>query len=55
MSNQQKSEFVNGNFGIQSFWEGHGEIVKILIYTKRSSLPRILIQQTGRVPDSRNS
>jgi hypothetical protein len=23
MSNQRKAEFVNGNFGIQSFWEGH--------------------------------
>jgi hypothetical protein len=21
MSNQRKAEFVNGNFGIQSFWE----------------------------------
>jgi hypothetical protein len=26
MSNQRKSEFVSGNFGIQSFWGGHGEI-----------------------------
>jgi hypothetical protein len=26
MSNQLKAEFVNGNFGIQSFWGGHGEI-----------------------------
>jgi hypothetical protein len=25
MSNQRKSEFVNGNFGIQSLWAGHGE------------------------------
>jgi hypothetical protein len=23
MSNQRKAEFVNGNFGIQGFWEGH--------------------------------
>jgi hypothetical protein len=27
MSNQQKSEFVIGNFGIQSFWGGYGEIL----------------------------
>jgi hypothetical protein len=26
MSNQRKAEFVNGNFGIQSFWGGYGEI-----------------------------
>jgi hypothetical protein len=26
MSNQRKAEFVNGNFGIQSFWGGHGKI-----------------------------
>jgi hypothetical protein len=26
MSNQRKSQFVSGNFGIESFWEGHGEI-----------------------------
>jgi hypothetical protein len=25
MSNQRKAEFVNGNFCIQSFWEGHGK------------------------------
>jgi hypothetical protein len=25
MSNQKKAEIVNGNFGIQRFWEGHGE------------------------------
>jgi hypothetical protein len=25
MSNQRKAEFVNGNFGIQSFWKGHGK------------------------------
>jgi hypothetical protein len=25
MSNQRKDEFVHGNFGIQSFWEGDGE------------------------------
>jgi hypothetical protein len=25
MSNQRKAEFVNGKFGIQSFWEGHGK------------------------------
>jgi hypothetical protein len=25
MSNQRKAEFVHGNFGIQSFWEGHGK------------------------------
>jgi hypothetical protein len=29
--------------------------MKILIYAKKSSLPRILIQQTGRVSDSHNS
>jgi hypothetical protein len=22
----KKAEFVNGNFGIQTFWGGHGEI-----------------------------
>jgi hypothetical protein len=27
MSNQQKAEFVNDNFYIQSFWCGHGEIL----------------------------
>jgi hypothetical protein len=27
MSNQQKAEFVNNNFGIQSFWRGHGKIL----------------------------
>jgi hypothetical protein len=27
MSNQKKAELVNGNFGIQSFWGGHGEIL----------------------------
>jgi hypothetical protein len=27
MSNQQKAEFIIGNFGIQSFWGGHGEIL----------------------------
>jgi hypothetical protein len=27
MSNQREAEFVIGNFGIQSFWEGHGEIL----------------------------
>jgi hypothetical protein len=26
MSNQRKAEFINGNFGIQSFWGGHGKI-----------------------------
>jgi hypothetical protein len=26
MSDQRKDEFVKGNFGIQSFWRGHGEI-----------------------------
>jgi hypothetical protein len=25
MSNQRKVEFINGNFGIQSFWESHGK------------------------------
>jgi hypothetical protein len=25
MSNQRKAEFVSGNFGIKSFWKGHGE------------------------------
>jgi hypothetical protein len=25
MSKQRKPEFVSGNFGIQSFWEGDGE------------------------------
>jgi hypothetical protein len=25
-SNQQKSEFVKSNFGIQRFWGGNGEI-----------------------------
>jgi hypothetical protein len=25
MSNQRKTKFINGSFGIQSFWEGHGE------------------------------
>jgi hypothetical protein len=25
MSNQWKAEFVNGNFGIQGFWEGQGK------------------------------
>jgi hypothetical protein len=24
MSNQKKAEFITGNFGIQSLWEGHG-------------------------------
>jgi hypothetical protein len=27
MSNQRKTEFIVSNFGIQSFWEGHGEIL----------------------------
>jgi hypothetical protein len=27
MSNQRKAEFVNGNFGIQSFCGGHGKIL----------------------------
>jgi hypothetical protein len=27
MSNQQKDEFLNGDFGIQSFWEGYGKIL----------------------------
>jgi hypothetical protein len=27
MSNHWKGEFVNGNFGIQSFWRGHGKIL----------------------------
>jgi hypothetical protein len=27
MSNQQKAEFVDVIFGIQSFWGGHGEIL----------------------------
>jgi hypothetical protein len=26
MSNQKKAEFVNNNFGMQSFWGGHGKI-----------------------------
>jgi hypothetical protein len=27
MSNQQKDEFLNGDFGIQSVWEGYGKIL----------------------------
>jgi hypothetical protein len=27
MSNQRKSELINDNFGIQSFWGGRGEIL----------------------------
>jgi hypothetical protein len=27
MSNQRKAEFIIGNFGIQSLWGGHGEIL----------------------------
>jgi hypothetical protein len=26
MSNRRKAEFINGNFGIQGFWEGDGKI-----------------------------
>jgi hypothetical protein len=27
MSNQRKAEFITGNFGIYSFWEGHDKIL----------------------------
>jgi hypothetical protein len=51
MSNQRKSEFVNGNFGIQSFCGGHGKISpKSWLMLKGWVCPEFLIQQTGWVP-----
>jgi hypothetical protein len=46
MSNQRKSEFLMGNFDIQSFWEDHG---------KNSSNPNLDQEvQTAQNSDSAN-
>jgi hypothetical protein len=51
ISNQWKDELVNGNFGIQSFLRGHGEILsKPWLMPKSRVRPEIRIQQIGRVP-----
>jgi hypothetical protein len=51
MSNQKKSEFVNGNFHIQSFWRGYGKISpKSLLMLKGTVCPELLIQQPGQHP-----
>jgi hypothetical protein len=51
MSNKRKAEFVNGNFGIQSFWGAHGEILpRTKLMPKGTICPEFQIQQPGRVP-----
>jgi hypothetical protein len=51
MSNQQKAEFVNGNFCIQSFYGGHGKISpKSRLKPKGRVCPEFPMQQTDRVP-----
>jgi hypothetical protein len=55
MGNQKKAEFVNGNFGIQSFWGGSVKFCQNLDLGWKVESARILIQQAGRVSDSRNS
>jgi hypothetical protein len=51
MSNQWKTEFVNSDFGIQSFWGGYGKILpKSWLMPKGIVCPELPIQQPGWVP-----
>jgi hypothetical protein len=49
ISNQRKTEFVGDIFCLQSFWEGHGEILN-LFYTGRYDLPEMLFHRPVEFP-----
>jgi hypothetical protein len=56
MNNQKKTEFIDDIFHMQSIWGGHGEISPKTWFIQEGAIcPDFLIQQTGRVPNSRNS
>jgi hypothetical protein len=56
MSNQKKAELVNDNFGIQSFWGGHGEILlRARFMPKGTVCPEIPDSAIRPSSDSRNS
>jgi hypothetical protein len=51
MSNQQKAEFVNDIFHIQSFCGGHGKILLKPWFVQEGPIyPEILIQQAAEFP-----
>jgi hypothetical protein len=55
MSNQWKAEFVNGRFHILVSREVMAKFCQNPDLWRKLCLPRISIQQTGRLPDSCNS
>jgi hypothetical protein len=51
MGDQHKSEVVSEDFGIQSFWGGHGKILpRPGLMPKGTVCPEIPNSETGRVP-----
>jgi hypothetical protein len=53
MSNQKKAEFINGNFGIQCLWGGHGEISpRSGLVLKGTICPEISNSATDKFPIS---